>query len=88
MQLPSHPLAQVATKIWCKVTGGTSLVINLSTDGSSDTNTATCTTTGAEYPLSSNNSYAAYGAIRMEYGTKTGDTGDLVVRIMGYRTSN
>ncbi|MFN3658164.1 MAG: beta strand repeat-containing protein [Pseudolabrys sp.] len=88
MQLPSHPLAQVATKIWCKVTGGTSLVINLSTDGSSDTNTVTCTTTGTEYSLGSNNSYAAYGAIRVEYGTKTGDTGDLVVRIMGYRTSN
>lgn len=87
MDLPSHPLAQVATAVWCKVSGGTSLVINLS-DGTNDTNAITCTTTGTQFALTSNNSFTAYEAIRIEYGTKTGDTGDLSVRFMGYRTSD
>lgn len=86
--LPSHPNAQVATAVWCKVTSGTSLVINLSDTGTNDTNTITCTTTGAQYALTSNNSFTSSEDIRVEYGTKTGDTGDIVVRIMGYRTSN
>lgn len=87
MELPSHPLGQVATSIWCKVTSGTSLVINLS-DGTNDTNTVTCTTTGTQYALTSNNTWTSYERINLEYGTKTGDTGDVVVRVMGYRTSD
>jgi len=89
MNLPAHPLAQVATVVICKVSSGTSLVVNLSNAaGSSDTNAITCTTTETQYALTSNNSFAAYGGIRVEYGTKTGDTGDLSIRIMGYRTSD
>lgn len=87
MELPSHPLGQVATAIWCKVTSGTSLVINLS-DGTNDTNAITCTTTGTQYALTSNNSWTAYERINVEYGTKTGTTGDVVVRVLGYRTSD
>lgn len=87
MDLPSHPLQQVMTKVWCKVSGGTSLQIFFS-DGTNDTNTITCTTTGTEYAITSNNTWTAYEAIRIEYGTKTGDTGDLSLRAMGYRVSN
>lgn len=87
VDLPSHPLAQTATAFWCKVSGGTSLQVFLS-DGTNDTNTITCTTTGTQYALTTNNTWTAYEAIRMEFGTKTGDTGDLSFRVMGYRTSN
>ncbi len=89
MNLPSDYRAQVATAVICKVSSGTSLVVNLSDSaGTSDTNAVTCTTTETQYALTSNNSYAAYGGLRLEYGTKTGDTGDISIRIIGYRTSN
>lgn len=87
--LPDHPNAQVVTAISCFVDGGTSQVINLSNDaGSSDTNTATCTTSRGQYAITSNNSYASYGGIRLELGTKTGSWDYLTIRVMGYRTSN
>jgi len=87
IDVPSHPLQQVATSIWCKVSSGTSIVINLS-DGTNDTNAITCTTTGTQYALTSNNTFTSYEAIRMEVGTKTGDTGYLAARVMGYRVSD
>lgn len=87
-EMPSHPLAQVATAIWCKAVGGTSKVINLSDTGTNDTNAITCTTTGTQYALTSNNSFTAYEAIRMEMGATTGVVDDVVIRVMGYRTSN
>lgn len=87
IDMPSHPLAQAATALWCKVSSGTSIQINLS-DGTNDTNTITCTTTGTQYALTGSNTWNAYEAIRMEFGTKTGDTGYLTVRVLGYRTTD
>lgn len=87
-ELPSHPLAQVATHIWCKVSGGTSKVINLSDTGSNDTNAITCTTTGTQFALTSNNSFTSYEAIRLEMGATTGVVDDVIIRVLGYRTTN
>ena len=84
--IPSF-LPQVVTAIACKVTNGTSFVINLD-DGTDNTNTVTCTTTWTQYTITSNNSFTADERIRLEFGTKTGDTGEIVVDIRGYRTSD
>ena len=74
----------VVTYIACKVTSGTSLVVNLD-DGTNNTNSVTCTTTYTQYAITTNASWNAYETIRMEFGTKTGDTGDLIMDIGGYR---
>ena len=87
IDIPSHPLPQTVTSVWCKVSSATSLVVNLS-DGTNDTNAVTCTTTGTQYAITSNAGFTAYEAIRLEFGTKTGDTGYLSFRIMGYRQSD
>ena len=87
IDMPSHPLQQVATSLWCKVSGGTSLVIFFS-DTVNDSNSITCTATGTQYAITTNNVWTSYEAIRMEFGTKTGDTGYLSARLMGYRVSD
>lgn len=87
LPLPTHFLAQTATAVICKVSSGTSFIINLS-DGTNDTNAITCTTTEAQYPITGNGSFNAYENIKIQYGTKTGNTGDITVRVLGYRTSN
>ena len=87
LDLPSHFLAQNITGIICHVDGGTSMQIFIS-DGTNDTNTITCTTTRTQYAFTQNTHFDAYEAIRTEYGTKSGDVDYLVVRILGYRTSD
>lgn len=85
--VPPRFLAHVVTSVACKVMSGTSLVLNLS-DGTNDTNTVTCTTTWTQHAITSNNSWNAEERIVIEFGTKTGDTGDLIFDARGYRTSN
>lgn len=84
---PTHFNAQVATAAICKVTSGTSVVVNLS-DGTNDTNTITCTTTETQFALTSNNSFTARERIEMEVGTVTGSVDSLSIRFIGYRTSD
>lgn len=87
--LPAHFLPQVAIAIICRVTSGTSFVINLSNEaGSSDTNAVTCTTTTTQFALTTNNSFAAYAGARIEFGSKVGDVGDITLRVVGYRLSD
>ncbi len=87
--LPAHFLKQNVTAIICQVDGGTSQVINLSSEaGSSDTNTVTCTTTSTQYAVTSNFVFNAYAVPRLEYGTKTGSPDYINIRIIGYRTSD
>ena len=89
IELPAHHLAQVAVAVICKADAGTSVVINLSNiGGTSDTNTATCTTTSTQFNFTSNNSFAAYAAPRLEVGTVTGAVDRLSIRVIGYRTSD
>jgi hypothetical protein len=87
-ELPASPLAQVITGIMCKVSGGTSKVINLSDTGSGDTNSITCGTTWTQTNITTGNSFDAYEAIRLELGNTTGVVDDVVVRILGYKVSN
>lgn len=87
IELPAHYLGQVITGVICKVDAGTSQVINLS-DGTNDTNTATCTTTETQFPVTSNNTWNAYERINMELGTKTGTPDYLVLRFIGYRQTD
>src|SRR3990167_5433399 len=89
IELPAHFLAQTAIAVICEADAGTSVVINLSDSAASaDSNAATCTTTSTQFQLTSNNSYAAYAAPRLEFGTITGSVDRLSIRIIGYRTSN
>ncbi len=87
IELPAHFLGQNAIGVICDVDGGTSQVINLS-DGTNDTNTATCTTTETQFAFSSNNIWTAYENIRLEFGTKTGSPDYIKIRVIGYRTTN
>jgi len=87
-RLPAHPLKQVVTEVMCYVTSATSLVLVLSDDGTNDMDSITCTTTIAQYQINTNSTIDAYEDIRIEWGSKTGDTEDVVVRIMGYRVSD
>ena len=87
--LPAHFLAQNATAIICQADAGTSVVINLSNEaGSSDSNAITCSTTSTQYSFTSNSSYAAYAVPRLEFGTVTGAVDAIIIRIVGYRSSN
>ncbi len=85
--LPSKSLQQVVTTIWCKVDGGTSKIINL-TDGTNDTNSVTCTTTGSEHPITTNATFTPAEAINLEMGATSGTVNDLIIDIKGYRVSN
>lgn len=87
IDLPSHFLPQVVTAIWCKVDSGTSQQIFIS-DGTNDTNTITCTTTGTQFAITSNNQFTAYEAIRLEFVTKSGSPDYITIRALGYRTSD
>lgn len=87
VEIPSHFLPQVVTGVICDADAGTSVVINLS-DGTNDTNTATCTTTETQFPITTNNTFTAYEDIRLEIGTVTGAVDRLSIRFIGYRTSN
>lgn len=87
MTIPSKGLPQVVTAIWCKVDGGTSKVINL-TDGTNDTNSITCTTTGAQYPITTNSNWTANESMGLEMGATSGTVNWLNVDIRGYRTSD
>lgn len=87
IDFPPHFLPQNATAVACKVTSGTSFQITFS-DGTNSTNTVTCTTTWTQYALTTNNSWTANERFLMTFGTKTGTTGDIVIRVLGYRTSD
>jgi hypothetical protein len=87
IEFPTHFLPQVVTGVICKVDAGTSVVVNLS-DGTNDTNTITCTTTETQYAITSNNSWTAYERVRLELGTVTGAVDYLVLRWIGYRTTD
>ena len=87
IEMPTYFLPQVATAVICKVDGGTSQQIFLS-DGTNDTNTITCTTTETQYALTSNNSFNAYEQIRTEFVTKSGAPDYIIIRYIGYRTTN
>src|SRR3990167_1254669 len=87
IELPSHFLPQVVTGVICDSDAGTSVVVNLS-DGTNDTNTATCTTTSTQFPITTNNTFTAYEGIRLEVGTITGTVDRLSLRFIGYRTSD
>lgn len=85
--LPAHYLAQRAVGIICAVDGGTSQQIFLS-DSTNDTNTITCTTTETQYTLTTNNTWNAYEAMRLEFATKSGAPDYITVRIVGVRTTD
>lgn len=87
IEMPSHPLQQVVTAVWCKADGGTSKQIFIS-DGTNDSNTITCTTTGTQYAVTSNNVFTAGEQIRTEFVTTSGSVDYVVVRWMGYRISD
>lgn len=88
IELPAHHLAQVAIAFICKADAGTSVVVNLSSiAGSSDTNTATCTTTSTQFNITTNAGFAAYAAPRLEIGAITGSVDRLSIRVVGYRTA-
>ena len=89
IELPSHYLQQRATAIICQVESGTSAVINLSDDGTNDTNTATCTTTeGLQYAITTNGLFNAYEDIRLEFGTVSGAVDYITIRVVGHRFSD
>lgn len=87
IDLPAHFLPQNAVAIMCHVDGGTSVVVNLS-DGTNDTQTVTCSTTRAQYVVSTNAQFTANEAIRLEVGTVTGAVDYVVIRVLGYRVSD
>ena len=87
IEIPEDYRAMVVTGVICKVDAGTSVVINLS-DGTNDTGTATCTTTSTQYAFTANNSFNAYERTQLEVGTVTGSVDYLVMRFVGYRTSD
>ncbi len=87
IDLPAHPLKQQAVAIMCHVDAGTSAQIFLS-DGTNDTNTLTCTTTRNTYPLTANNIWTANEAIRLEVGTISGTPDYVIIRVLGFRTSD
>lgn len=86
--LPDHWLAQHVIGVRCSVDGGTSVVINLSDDGTNDTNATTCSTTEAQHGFTSNNDWIADEAIRLEVGTVTGSPDYLIMRFVGYRSTD
>lgn len=86
--MPSNPLAQVVTAVWCRAVGGTSKQIVLSDDGTNDSNTITCTTTGTQYAITTNRTFTAYEAIRTEMLTTSGTVDEVVINYLGYRTSD
>ena len=88
VELPANDLPQVVTAVMCKVVSGTSKVINISDTGTNDSNTATCTTSWAQTAFTSNNSFTANEDIRVEMGATTGTIDEVVIRLVGYRTSN
>ena len=89
IELPAHFLAQTAIAVICEADAGTSVAINISDSAATaDSNAVTCTTTSTQFQFTSNNSYAAYAAPRLEFGTVTGSVDRLSIRIIGYRTSN
>ena len=87
VELPTHFLPQVITGVICKVVAGTSIAINIS-DGTNDSNSVTCTTTETQYKFTSNFTFTAYETVQLETATLSGAVDYLVVRLIGYRTSD
>lgn len=89
MEVEANPLPIVITGVICHVDAGTSVVVNISSiAGTSDSNTFTCTTSSAQYAITSNNSFNAYTAFRTEIGTVTGSVDYLHLRFIGYRKTD
>ena len=86
--LPSDALPQVVTGVICYVIGGTSQVFNLSDTGTNDTNSITCTTTITQYEFTANTTFTAYEAIRVEWGTRTSETDEVIINLFGYRQTD
>lgn len=87
LQLPEHDLEQHIYGVRCEVDSGTSVVLNLSNGGTTDTNTVTCDT-DAQHAFTSNSTFAAGDDIRIEIGAITGAVDYLLLRFVGYRVSN
>ncbi len=60
------------TKFICSVSGGTSVVVNASDDGTNDTNTITCNTTHTSSTVTTNSEFTEAELWRLEIGTVTG----------------
>ena len=88
LELPRHPLAQTVRSIGCMVDGGTNKVMVLSDDGTNDATSVTCTTTWQWFTISTNNSSTANEAMRFEVGASSGTPDYVIMRVMGYRTSD
>lgn len=88
VEMPVHFLERRVTAVICEVTSGTSKVVNLSDDGTNDTNSITCTTTPTQYAITTNNTFTAYESIRTEMGATTGTVNEVVLHYIGYYVSN
>jgi len=86
--LPSHWFEQFAIGVICQVETGTSVVINLSDTGTNDTNAVTCTTTITQFEFTTNQTFTANEAVRLELGTVTGSVDYLTIRVVGYRLTD
>lgn len=84
---PPFSRQTVVTDVGCAVTSGTSLQLYIS-DGTNNSNTITCTTTYTNYAFTSNNVFTAGTNVQVVWGTKTGDTGDIISSFNGYQISN
>lgn len=75
------------TQFYCRVDGGTSVVVNVSDDGTNDTETITCDADGAiDTDIATNSTFSAGEFWRVEIGTITGAVDFLVFEVYGYIT--
>ena len=82
--LPTKPFAYTITDIFCYTTSGTSKVINVSDDGTNDTESITCDADGAEDDGSIvNGSATANELMRVEIGAGVGAVDYVTITISG-----
>lgn len=88
LELPRHHLPQAVKSIGCMVDGGTNKVLVLSDDGTNDMTSVTCTTTWQWFSITTNNTLTANEAVRFEVGASSGTPDYVIVRVVGWRTSD
>lgn len=79
--------ARELTRFRCHVDGGTSIVVNVSDDGTNDTETITCATTQtSDDDVATNDTFTAEELWRIEIGTIVGTPDYLIFESYGYIT--
>ena len=75
------------TQFKCHVDGGTQVVVNVSDNGTNDTETITCATTQTtDSDVATNDTFTADELWRVEIGTVTGEVDYLIFEAYGYIT--